>query len=62
MLGIIIGVGSVVAMFSIGAGAQQSVLGSIQDMGSNLIIIIPEILKKKIIWEHNWLLVLSKLN
>ncbi|NQT66147.1 MAG: ABC transporter permease [Actinobacteria bacterium] len=41
MLGIIIGVGSVVAMFSIGAGAQQSVLGSIQDMGSNLIIITP---------------------
>jgi len=41
MLGIIIGVGSVVAMFSIGAGAQQSVLGSIQDMGSNLIIINP---------------------
>ncbi|GAG58939.1 unnamed protein product, partial [marine sediment metagenome] len=30
MLGIIIGVGAVVAMLSIGTGAQQSVLGSIQ--------------------------------
>ncbi len=41
MLGIIIGVGAVVAMLSIGTGAQQSVIGSIQDMGSNLIYIMP---------------------
>jgi len=41
MLGIIIGVGAVVAMLSIGIGAQQSVIGSIQDIGSNLIYIIP---------------------
>jgi len=41
MLGIIIGVGAVVAMLSIGMGAQQSVIGSIQDIGSNLIYIIP---------------------
>jgi len=41
MLGIIIGVGSVVAMFSIGAGAQQSVIQSVQGIGSNLIIITP---------------------
>lgn len=41
MLGIIIGVGAVVAMLSIGTGAQESVMGSIQDMGSNLIYIIP---------------------
>ena len=41
MLGIIIGVGSVVAMFSIGAGAQQSVTQSVQSIGSNLIIITP---------------------
>jgi len=41
MLGIIIGVGSVVAMFSIGAGAQQSVIQSVQSIGSNLIIITP---------------------
>jgi putative ABC transport system permease protein len=41
MLGIIIGVGSVVAMMSIGYGAQESVLQSVQDIGSNLIIIVP---------------------
>jgi putative ABC transport system permease protein len=41
MLGIIIGVGAVVAMISVGVGAQQSVVSSIQDIGSNLIIITP---------------------
>ncbi len=41
MLGIIIGVGAVVAMLSIGAGAQQSVIQSVQSIGSNLIIITP---------------------
>lgn len=41
MLGIIIGVGAVIAMMSIGSGAQQSVIQSVQDIGSNLIIISP---------------------
>ncbi len=41
MLGIIIGVGAVVAMVSIGAGASQSVTSSIQGLGSNLITVIP---------------------
>jgi len=41
MLGIIIGVGAVVAMLSIGIGAQQSVIQSVQNIGSNLIIITP---------------------
>jgi putative ABC transport system permease protein len=41
MLGIIIGVGAVVAMLSIGTGAQESVISSVQDIGSNLIIISP---------------------
>ena len=41
MLGIIIGVGAVVAMLSIGAGAQQSIVSSVADIGSNLIIIMP---------------------
>ncbi|HHT79198.1 MAG TPA: FtsX-like permease family protein [Actinobacteria bacterium] len=41
MLGIIIGVGAVVAVMSIGSGAQDSVIASIQGIGSNLIIIIP---------------------
>ncbi|MGM0368102.1 MAG: ABC transporter permease [Actinomycetota bacterium] len=41
MLGIIIGVGAVVAMLSIGTGAQDMVLENIQDIGSNLIIVSP---------------------
>jgi putative ABC transport system permease protein len=41
MLGIIIGVGAVVAMLSIGAGAQQSIVNSVADIGSNLIIVMP---------------------
>ncbi|MBN2073062.1 MAG: ABC transporter permease [Actinobacteria bacterium] len=41
MLGIIIGVGAVVAMLSIGTGAQESIISSVQDIGSNLIIITP---------------------
>jgi putative ABC transport system permease protein len=41
MLGIIIGVGAVVAVMSIGTGAQDSVVKSIQGIGSNLIIIMP---------------------
>jgi putative ABC transport system permease protein len=41
MLGIIIGVGAVVAMLAIGAGAQDSVIQSVQEIGSNLIIVVP---------------------
>ncbi len=41
MLGIIIGVGAVVAMLSIGTSAQQSIIQSVQDIGSNLIIVTP---------------------
>lgn len=41
MLGIIIGVGAVVAVMSIGTGAQNSVVKSIQGIGSNLIIVMP---------------------
>jgi len=41
MLGIIIGVGAVVAMMSVGTSAQQTVVQSIQNIGSNLIIISP---------------------
>ena len=39
MLGIIIGVGSVIAMIGIGEGSRQASLGIIQNMGSNTIII-----------------------
>ena len=39
MLGIIIGVGSVIAMVSLGQGAQQQVKQQISSMGSNLLIV-----------------------
>lgn len=41
MLGIIIGISSVIAMVSIGQGAQASIESSIQSIGSNLLIITP---------------------
>src|SRR5690606_1611340 len=41
MLGIIIGVGAVIAMTAIGAGAQARVEDQIKSLGSNLIIVLP---------------------
>ena len=41
MLGIIIGVGSVIAMLAIGTGASQRIAEQISSMGSNLLIILP---------------------
>ena len=41
MLGIIIGIGSVIAMLAIGTGAQNSIEESIQSIGSNLLIVRP---------------------
>ena len=40
MLGIIIGVGAVIAMVSVGAGAQARVAEQIQSLGSNMIIVL----------------------
>jgi putative ABC transport system permease protein len=41
MLGIVIGIGSVIAMVAIGNGAQASISASIDSLGSNLIIVMP---------------------
>jgi putative ABC transport system permease protein len=41
MLGIIIGVGAVITMVGVGAGAQLRVAEQIQSLGSNLIIVVP---------------------
>src|SRR6266581_1661648 len=41
ILGIVIGIASVITMVSIGQGAQASIASSIQSIGSNLIIIRP---------------------
>jgi putative ABC transport system permease protein len=41
VLGIVIGIGSVIAMISIGQGAQGSIQSSIQSLGSNLVMVTP---------------------
>jgi len=41
ILGIVIGIGSVIAMVSIGQGAQGSIEASIQSIGSNLVLVLP---------------------
>jgi putative ABC transport system permease protein len=41
MLGIVIGVGSVVALMSVGRGAQASITSSIQSQGTNLLFVRP---------------------
>jgi len=41
MLGIIIGIASVIAMISIGSGAQTTIQSSIQSLGSNLLMVLP---------------------
>ena len=41
MLGIIIGVGSVITMLAIGQGSKQSIKANIAEMGSNMIMIMP---------------------
>jgi putative ABC transport system permease protein len=41
MLGVIIGVAAVIAMLAIGNGAQESILGEIEGIGTNLLFIRP---------------------
>jgi putative ABC transport system permease protein len=41
ILGIIIGVAAVIAMMSVGAGAQRRIEAEIRSMGSNLILLLP---------------------
>jgi putative ABC transport system permease protein len=41
ILGIVIGIASVIAMLAVGRGAQQSISANIEKMGSNLLIIQP---------------------
>ena len=39
MLGIVIGVGAVIAMMAIGQGAQAEITGSIEGIGTNLLFV-----------------------
>ena len=41
MLGVIIGVGAVVAMVALGAGARTAVARQVQNLGSNLLLVLP---------------------
>lgn len=41
ILGIVIGISSVIAMLSIGQGAQNSIQSSIESIGSNLLMVMP---------------------
>jgi len=41
VLGIVIGIGSVIAMISIGQGAKGTIESSIESLGSNLIMVMP---------------------
>jgi len=41
ILGIVIGIGSVITMLSVGQGAKNSIENQIQSMGSNLVIVVP---------------------
>jgi len=41
MLGVIIGVGSVILLVSLGSGARSEITSSIQGLGSNLIVVVP---------------------
>jgi putative ABC transport system permease protein len=41
MLGVIIGVGAVIAMLAIGTGASERIAAQIQSIGSNLLIVLP---------------------
>jgi len=41
ILGIVIGIASVIAMVAIGAGSQSAINASIQSLGSNLVLVMP---------------------
>ncbi|MDO8444366.1 MAG: ABC transporter permease, partial [bacterium] len=45
MLGIVIGIGSVIAMVSIGNGAKATIQSSIEGLGSNLLTILPGVVQ-----------------
>src|SRR3989338_1584882 len=45
MLGIVIGIGSVIAMVSIGQGASGQIQSSIEGLGSNLLTVMPGFLQ-----------------
>lgn len=55
LLGIVIGVGSVITMLAIGDGAKKSVVDSISAMGSNLLLVRPGGPNQRFRWESTTL-------
>jgi len=53
MLGIIIGVGAVITMISLGEGAKQSVTNSIKELGSNLLFVNPAMQRRGAVQSGN---------
>lgn len=51
LLGIVIGVGSVITMLAIGDGAKKTVVDSISAMGSNLLLVRPGAQKQRVRWD-----------
>jgi putative ABC transport system permease protein len=48
ILGIVIGVAAVVAMLAVGAGAQDTITGSINGIGTNLLFVFPGNMQEKV--------------
>jgi putative ABC transport system permease protein len=46
MLGIIIGVASVIAMLAIGEGSKQKIRGQISSMGTNMVMVMPNMQRR----------------
>ena len=55
MLGIIIGVGAVIALVSAGQGAQKMVTGQIDSMGTNLVMVVPRGATRLDVEDADWL-------
>ena len=48
ILGIVIGVAAVIAMLAVGAGAQDTITGSINGIGTNLLFVFPGNMQEKV--------------
>src|SRR5512136_875365 len=48
ILGIVIGVAAVIAMLAVGTGAQNTITGSINGIGTNLLFVFPGNMQEKV--------------
>ncbi|MEW6107327.1 MAG: ABC transporter permease, partial [Bacillota bacterium] len=52
LLGIVIGIASVITMMSMGEGARKLVTGEFVGMGANLIFVQQDYTRQEVIWGH----------